>query len=99
MRLVHLRQKGRGMSKPTENETELRKFLETLKIHNKDLDACFNDAVAVGHLEFLITSDKQRLLQGLITPTDKFLTWKQDDGSEEVYVPLSVIQNKLEGLS
>ena len=32
---------------------ELRNFLETLKIHNKDLDICFNDALASLHIERL----------------------------------------------
>lgn len=30
--------------------SEVDQFLDTLKIHNKDLDACFNDALAVKHL-------------------------------------------------
>jgi len=33
---------------------ELGEFLKTLKVHNKDLSACFNDAVAVVHIEHLI---------------------------------------------
>lgn len=43
----------------TDSEAELDKFINTLKIHNKDLDVCFNDAVAVQHLKLLIaTHDK-----------------------------------------
>ena len=34
---------------------ELRNFLETLKIHNKDLDTCFNDALASLHIEKLFS--------------------------------------------
>ena len=35
-------------------DKELQTFLKTLKVHNKDLDVCFNDALAVAHLENLI---------------------------------------------
>lgn len=35
-------------------DNELKDFLYTLKIHNKDLDACFNDALAENHLRQLI---------------------------------------------
>ena len=38
-----------------EQEKELRDFLETLNIHNKDLKICFNDALAVSHIERLIS--------------------------------------------
>jgi hypothetical protein len=38
----------------TNNNDELELFLSFLKIHNKDLDACFNDAVAVSHLMKLV---------------------------------------------
>lgn len=41
-------------------DSELHKFIATLKIHNKDLDTCLNDAVAVFHLEQLIAAQKQR---------------------------------------
>ena len=36
------------MNKPMTDKTqeELEKFLDTVKIHNKDLDVCINDAVA-----------------------------------------------------
>lgn len=39
---------------PISEEQKLEKFLSTLKIHNKDIDACLNDAVAVKHLKQLI---------------------------------------------
>lgn len=41
----------------TSNDVKLNDFLLTLKIHNKDLDACFNDAVAVHHVKALIQSE------------------------------------------
>ena len=37
-------------------DAQLKKFLKTLKIHNKDLGICFNDHLAVFHLEKLIHS-------------------------------------------
>lgn len=37
-------------------------FLKTLKIHNKDLDVCFNDAVAVAHLKKLIVEWRDKSL-------------------------------------
>jgi hypothetical protein len=77
---------------------ELREFLKTLKIHNKDLDVCFNDAVAVGHLEALLTSDKQKLLQEIMEQAIQGYPVLRATGKFRV-VPLSVIQNKLEGLS
>jgi hypothetical protein len=42
------------MSKQQDTE----EFLTTLKIHNKELDACFNDAVAVAHLTKLFDQQK-----------------------------------------
>lgn len=34
---------------------EWQEFLKTLKVHNKDIDGCFNDALAVRHLEQAIS--------------------------------------------
>ncbi len=43
---------------------ELDNFLHTLKLHNKDLDICFNDALAVMHLKSLITDHtRQQVLE------------------------------------
>lgn len=35
----------------------LDSFLDTLKVHNKDIDACFNDALAEHHLKELVTAE------------------------------------------
>jgi len=39
---------------PDSPDAELDIFLATLKIHNKDLDVCFYDALAVRHLKQLM---------------------------------------------
>ncbi len=46
----------------TEPDTtnELDEFLKTLKVHNKELHDCFNDAVAVQNLRALITKEKYK---------------------------------------
>lgn len=41
---------------------DIDSFLDTLKIHNKDLDACFNDALAVRHLKELCKSELLQLI-------------------------------------
>lgn len=38
----------------------LREFLKTLNVHNKDLDVCFNDALAERHLVDLIDNETTR---------------------------------------
>ncbi len=39
---------------------ELKVFMKTLQIHNKDLDTCFNDALAGAHILKLVDEiDKQ----------------------------------------
>lgn len=45
---------------PDSQAAELNDFIETLKVHNKDLDACFNDAVAVQHLKLLVDREKAK---------------------------------------
>lgn len=42
-------------------QDKLDSFLQTLKVHNKDLGVCFNDAVAVSHLSALIRAEADRL--------------------------------------
>lgn len=65
---------------PPSNSSNLEDFLKTLKIHNKDLDACFNDAVAVGHLKCLLQSERQRwsseLVEKLPNRNPLKVTWK-----------------------
>jgi len=52
------------MSQPKNTKTdkveELNEFFKTLKVHNKDITACFYDALAVRHIKELI---KESLFQ------------------------------------
>lgn len=84
---------------------ELDGFLKTLNIHNKDLDFCFGDAIAVGRLKFLIAQEankaQQQLLNELMEQKQTCYDCIHDNENLETvdFIPLSVIQNKLEGLS
>jgi hypothetical protein len=77
--------------KPTENETELR---ATLKIALLPFGYVTEDKL--DQIMSLITSDKQRLLIELIE--HKIYGHLAVPGCTE-FVPVSAIQNKLEGLS
>ena len=46
-------------------ELTVDEFLDTQKVHNRCLDACFNDALAVSHLRDLINKEQVKLLQPL----------------------------------
>jgi len=59
-----------------QQDEELKTFLGTLKVHNKELDTCFNDAVAIHHLERLVT---RRLSQ---TRTDTIRECRQKHEAE-----------------
>ena len=45
---------------------ELKEFLRTLNIHNKDLEVCFGDAVASLHIEGLFLQALQSQTQDII---------------------------------
>ena len=44
-------------------ELTVDEFLDTQKVHNRCLDACFNDALAVSHLRDLINKEQVKLLE------------------------------------
>ena len=41
-------------------DKQIDDFLSTLKIHNRNIDACFNDALAVAHLKTLLHQERER---------------------------------------
>lgn len=58
------------MSTVTDNKEELRGFLKTLKVHNKDIDGCFNDALAVHKLLALIEQREQLAITNYLKVVD-----------------------------
>jgi hypothetical protein len=96
------------MSKLTENETELRNRIRILLLafaHDYVEPAdVISDSVLFETTNLfmtLITSDKQKLLQGLIVYVETYNDYDPEGlfyRSEDA-IPLPVIQNKLEGLA
>lgn len=68
---------------------EVDEFLDTLKVHNKDLDACFNDAVAVSHLKAAIhqlieQAEKKARIAGIYTGWGAATQQEVDDRIAEI---------------
>jgi histidyl-tRNA synthetase len=80
--------------KPNTTNSELDGFLKTLKVHNRDLDACFNDAVAVAHLEALIASKVEEAR--IQTALDVITQFKQDRINHTLSVKADEWERELE---
>lgn len=64
---------------PSKGQPSVDEFLRTLKIHNKDLDVCFNDAIAVHHLKELMLAHALSLL-----PEKKYVGVKNSTYANEL---------------
>ena len=65
----------------TSKAEELDTFLKTLKIHNKDLDTCFNDALAIKHILELTQSIADQSKR-----EERERIWKEAQGKAIEYV-------------
>jgi hypothetical protein len=85
--------------KPLVDETELRKAIEDIIVNTS-----LHPVDASLRIMAFITSDKQRLLQGLMEEAENYALVDASPTETEIIgveraIPLSLIQNKLEGLS
>ena len=59
---------------------ELKYFLERLKIHNKDIESCFNDALAASHIQDLFSkalTDQKQEFRDMIKRMKKYYEKKE----------------------
>jgi len=86
------------MTKPTlKDGQKLKRFLGTLKIHNKDVDVCINDALAVRYLLVLISElTKKAKRQALNEAIDIFEDLPEDEvmTKDPILLELKVLRDK-----